>query len=115
MMIIRHKVRDDDQWRPMFDLHVEQQKWQDSLEKDKSLGAIFRGFVQCLRGPADSRSSPKKNPCAAVKFHVDCGLPEPALEGRTLRSIDALMQFYDFRTGVPFSANSMTAASNAAE
>ena len=26
MMIIRHKVRDYGQWRPMFDGHVEQQK-----------------------------------------------------------------------------------------
>jgi hypothetical protein len=26
MMIIRHKVRDYGQWRPMFDRHVEQQK-----------------------------------------------------------------------------------------
>ena len=26
MMIIRHKVRDYGQWRPMFDAHVEEQK-----------------------------------------------------------------------------------------
>ena len=31
MMIIRHKVRDYGQWRPMFDAHVEQQNAAGSL------------------------------------------------------------------------------------